>query len=188
MADPRVQQAIMEQALAQGLAVAERELDEEIERLDKVKDMDDDDLEKLRMKRLEKMKTMHEKKKKWAANGHGSYSEISDQREFFNEMKKSERVVVHFYRPTTRRCEILDKHLSTLARSHMETRFVKINAEKSPFVCERLQIYMLPTMVLVKNGRTDHSIVGFDEMGGGDDFPTSVLEAVLTAHGILDEE
>jgi hypothetical protein len=44
---------------------------------------------------------------------------------------------------------------------------------------------MLPTLVCVKDGKTDHSIVGFDEMGGRDDFDTSTLEAVLLKHGAV---
>ena len=58
--------------------------------------------------------------------GHGVYSEISDQREFFDAAKKSSRMIVHFYRPTTWRCEVVDKHLETLCRTHYETKFVKV--------------------------------------------------------------
>jgi thioredoxin-like negative regulator of GroEL len=93
--------------------------------------------------------------------------------------------VVHFYRPTTRRCEIVDKHLFALARKHIETKFVRVNAEKAPYLTEKLHIWMLPTLVCVKDGKTDHSIVGFDEMGGRDDFDTSTLEAVLLKHGAV---
>jgi hypothetical protein len=38
------------------------------------------------------------------------------------------------------RCKILDKHLAVLAKKHMETKFCKINAEKTPFLCDRLKI------------------------------------------------
>lgn len=93
--------------------------------------------------------------------------------------------MVHFYRPATRRCEIIDKHLTALARKHIETKFVRIDAEKSPFVAERLKIWMLPTVVLVRDGKTDHSIVGFDELGGGDDFPTEALEQLLLKHEMV---
>ena len=69
---------------------------------------------------------------------------------------------------------ILSKFLFIrLAWSHVETRFVKINAEKNPFLVERLGILMMPTIVLIKNGKTDHAIHGFDEFGGTDDFTTA---------------
>ena len=93
--------------------------------------------------------------------------------------------MVHFYRPTTRRCEIIDKHMFPLARKHIETKFLRVNAEKAPYLTEKLHIWMLPTLVCVKDGKTDHSIVGFDEMGGRDDFTTEALEAVLLSHAAV---
>jgi hypothetical protein len=86
------------------------------------------------------------------------------------------------------RCEIVDSHLATLARKHVETRFIKVNAEKSPFLCERLKIWMLPTIVLIKEGRTDHSIVGFEELGGRDSFTTEDLERLLLKHEVILEQ
>ena len=47
----------------------------------------------------------------------------------------------------------MDSHLSKLAQMHPETRFVKIDAEKSPFLAERLRIIMLPTVALVIKGK-----------------------------------
>jgi hypothetical protein len=48
----------------------------------------------------------------------------------------------------------------------------QINAEKSPFLTERLKIWMLPTLALIKKEKTTDYIVGFNELGGKDDFPT----------------
>jgi hypothetical protein len=88
----------------------------------------------------------------------------------------------------TARCEIVDSHLAPLARKHVETRFLKVNAEKCPFLCERLKIWMLPTIVLIKDGHTDHSIVGFDELGGRDSFTTEELERLLLKHDVVQEQ
>lgn len=65
-------------------------------------------------------------------------------------------------------------------------QFVKINAEKSPFLCERLNIWMLPTMVLVKHSKTVHTISGLDELGG-DRFTSQQLAFLLSKHGVLGE-
>jgi hypothetical protein len=111
--------------------------------------------------------------------------EVTDTKEFFNAAKKSERVVAHFYRGTTPRCEIVDAHLEKLAVSHVETRFIKINAEKNPFLIERLNIIMMPTVVLIRDGHTDHSLCGFDELGGIDDFSTEDLAYVLANYKII---
>ena len=50
----------------------------------------------------------------------------------------------------------------------------QIDAEKAPFLVERLKIWMLPTLALVKLEKTVDYVVGFDELGGRDDFPTKV--------------
>jgi hypothetical protein len=122
-----------------------------------------------------------------APQGHGEYRECHDQKQFFDDLKKEARAVVHFYRPATRRCEVVDKHLGALARKHIETKFMRVDAEKSPFLAERLKIWMLPTIVCIRDGRTDHSIVGFDELGGSDQFTTEQLEQLLLTHGVLME-
>jgi hypothetical protein len=110
---------------------------------------------------------------------------LSDTKEFFNAAKKSQRLVVHFYRGVTFRCQIVDAHLQRLAETHLETRFVKIDAEKNPFLVERLGIIMMPTIVLIKDGKTEHSLIGFDELGGTDDFTTNDIAYVLSQHGVL---
>jgi hypothetical protein len=35
----------------------------------------------------------------------------------------------------------------------LETRFCKIDAEKSPFLCDKLKIFMLPTLALICNSK-----------------------------------
>lgn len=170
-----------------GSAAAEYEdqLDAEIERLDNLKK---DDLEELRRKRMEAMKNEHKKKTEMKAIGHGTYEEVLGEKEFFQEAKKSENVVVHFFRTSAWRCEIVDKHLKSLAVKHWGTRFIKINAEKAPYLAEKLHIWMLPSIVLVKKGKTEHTIVGLDEMGGEEDFPTEALEEVLIKWGVCEEK
>jgi hypothetical protein len=53
----------------------------------------------------------------------------------------------------------MDKHLAILANKHMETRFIKVHAEKSPFLTEKLRIVILPTLALVKNAKVDDYVV-----------------------------
>jgi Thioredoxin len=87
--------------------------------------------------------------------------------------------------PATWRCEVVDKHLRAIAPKHLEARIVRVNAEKAPYLVDKLRIRMLPTIVLIKDGKTDHSIIGFDELGGTDDFTTEQLEEVLAGHGVI---
>lgn len=73
----------------------EEKLDDEISALDR---LDLDDIEALRERRLQQMKKMAEKRNRWISLGHGEYSEIQSEKDFFAVVKASERVVCHFYR------------------------------------------------------------------------------------------
>jgi len=108
---------------------------------------DEDALEVLRARRLEGMKQQQRQRQEWQANGHGRYMELTDTKEFFAAAKASDKLVVHFYRPTTRYCDNVHAHLEKLAQTHMETRFCKIDAEKSEYLVEKLGVVIMPTMV-----------------------------------------
>lgn len=74
------------------------------------------------------------------------------------------------------RCKILDKHLAILAKKHVETKFIKINVEKAPFLTERLRIKIIPTLALLLDGKSKDYVVGFTDLGNTDDFSTEMLE------------
>ncbi|CAF2032116.1 unnamed protein product [Brassica oleracea] len=73
-------------------------------------------------------------------------------------------------------------------KQHIETRFVKIQAEKSPFLAEKLKIVVLPTLALIKNTKVDDYVVGFNELGGRDDFSTEDLEERLARAQVIHYE
>lgn len=60
--------------------------------------------------------------------------------------------------------------------------------EKCPYLAEKLGIILIPTMVMIVNGKTNNSIRGFDEFGGVDDFSTADMAYVLSQHGIINAE
>jgi hypothetical protein len=173
----------VEKSLLKAAEVIEEKLDAEIDLLDNT---DADDLERLREKRLRQLKKQTEQKRELLAHGHGQYIEVTDEKEFFAQCKNTARVVCHFSRDSTFRCKIVDKHLAVLARKHVEAKFVKVDAEKSPFLCERLNVHVLPTIVVFKNGKNEDKIVGFDELGGEDDFATETLEWRLGKTGVIE--
>nr|XP_037274114.1 thioredoxin domain-containing protein 9-like [Rhipicephalus microplus] len=175
-------QAAVARNLLEASKVIEEQIDAEIEKLDK---MADEDLEGLRQKRLDAMKKYEKKKREWLEKGHGEYTELTSEPEFFEACKASEDVVVHFFRESTFRCKIVDKHLAILAQKHVETRFCKISVDRAPFLCDRMKIRVLPTIVLFKDFKSKDFIVGFDDLGGVDDFSTEMLEwRIARAHVI----
>jgi hypothetical protein len=179
----------MEDAIAQQqmLAVAEtieKAVDDELERIDM---MDDQDMAVIRRNRLKQVLEMQKRKDTWVARGHGRYHEITEEKEFFDFVKKSERVVVHFGRSATSRCAVVDRHFSELATKHFETLFLRVDCERVPTLPQRFNVLMLPTIMLVEGGNTFHSIIGFDDFGGRDDFKTEVMEDVLHHYGMVND-
>eukprot|EP00897_Mesotaenium_endlicherianum_P006622 jgi/Mesen1/5989/ME000304S05013 len=175
-------QAIEEQVLSVA-KVVEDQLDE---KLHKLQNLDEDDLEQLRERRLEQYKRQAKQAQEWQSLGHGEYQEIPAEKEFFAVVKASKRVVCHFYRNSVP-CKVVDKHLAILALQHLETKFVKLNAEKSPFLAEKLKIFMLPTLALVINAKVEDYVVGLDDVGGVDDFETEALERRLAKAGVINQ-
>jgi hypothetical protein len=65
---------------------------------------------------------------------------------------------------------------------------VQINAEQSPYLTDKLKIWMLPTLALVQNEKIVDYVVGFDELGGKEDFTTDMLAMRLGAKGLINYE
>ncbi|KAL4423229.1 hypothetical protein ABPG77_000021 [Micractinium sp. CCAP 211/92] len=176
-------QHVIEQQVLRAAQEVEAQIDSELHRLE---NLDDDDIERLRQRRIDELKKLQQKRQEWALKGHGEYREV-EEKEFFKEMKGEERMVCHFYRSSLP-CQVIDKHLAILAARHMETKFVRVHAEKAPFLTERLKVWMLPTLAIIKNEKTTDYVVGLDELGGVEDFSTEVLAARLAAAGAIFED
>lgn len=175
-------QQVAQDLLLQAAQAAEKVLDEQLEQLD---NMGDDDLMALRAKRLKELKEKDQKRRQWQDNGHGKLNDLADEKEFFEDVKRSKLMVVHFFRPGTKFCDVVDQHLSKIAAKHLETKFMRINVEKAPFLVDRLKIWMLPTIMIIKDGKTEHSIVGLDELGSNGRFKTEKLESVLADWDVI---
>ncbi|KAM3723368.1 Thioredoxin domain-containing protein [Dirofilaria immitis] len=174
---------VLGEQLLKAVTIAEKEVDRQIEKYD---NLDENDLEAIRQKRLEELKKKQLQRQRWLQNGHGIYEEISDERNFFDATKKSAKVVCHFYLPTTERCKIVDKHLEKIARKYLEIRFIYANAEKFPFLTTRLKIRVIPTIVIIIDAKTVDYIRGFDDLGGIDEFRTETLEWRLSWTKVLE--
>jgi hypothetical protein len=176
----------------------EEEVIAEINKYDALLEANDSELEKIRERRLEQMKKAQAQREKYRSNGHGEYTDLCQgkhgdtAKEFFEATKVSDRMVVHFYRPSTRLCDVFHMHLQRLAERHLETKFCKINVEEvaedgaagsgASYLVDKLGIVVMPTLVIIKDRKAVHHIRGFDELGGSEDFSTDVLEWIIGCH------
>lgn len=123
---------------------------------------------------------------KRVSQGHGEYEELSDEKSFFEKSKLSPNMVLHFYKDGSTRCKIVDHHLKILCAQHLETRFVKLNVTRFPFLTERMKIRVIPTIVSIVDSISKDFIVGFTELGNCDDFSTEMLEWRLARSQVID--
>ena len=94
--------------------------------------------------------------------------------------------IVHFFHKDFERCKIFDMHLRNISKKHTETKFASLDAEKAPFFVTKLQIQVLPTIICFYNGVATDRVVGFEELGGKDEFPELLLVRRLINSGCLD--
>ncbi|GFP88409.1 thioredoxin domain-containing protein plp3a [Phtheirospermum japonicum] len=172
------------EVLANERAQASGSFNEEVD-LDEL--MDDPELEKLHADRIAALKKDAEKRQKLTMQGHGEYREITEG-DFLSEVTGSEKVICHFYHREFYRCKIMDKHLKSLAPRHFTTKFVKLDAENAPFFVAKLAIKTLPCVIMFRKGVATDRVVGFQDLGGKDDFSTRTLEILLLKKGIIEEK
>lgn len=178
--EDRTKEIMEEQKHQKEAAKQQAKMDKE----DKEPDLDeiDSEEERIMQRELEKRQGIASKKKaalkKRLEAKYGQYRDIIET-EFLDTMLKNNKVVCHFYHNDFERCKIMDKHLKIIAEQHPETLFVRINADKTPFFTVKLGIKVLPTVILFVDGKALERIIGFEELGMKDDFPTINLTRKL---------
>ncbi len=118
-------------------------------------------------------------------NNHGVYENVTEEKEILRLTTKVKQCVIHFYHKEFRRCQIMDEHLELLSKKHFKTKFAKIDVENAPFLITKLQVQVLPCLVAFVNGVSVDRIIGFERLGGDDDFKTPQLETLLADSGVI---
>lgn len=172
---------------------AEREKGKKQAMLDDEEEGDDEDsgLREIRANRLKQIRAEERKKQEDLGKGHGQYRHIV-QDDFIKEMTASDVVICHFYHRDFPKCEIMHHHLQKLAQRHIETKFVKIDAEKTMFFVQKLAIRSMPTVVIFFDGVAKDKIIGFDGLvdeetpeNKQDEWPTIRLARLLAEKGAI---
>lgn len=168
----------------EGEETLQHDEDENDSDLELLADEDDEFMKALRVKRMAEMKQEYEKVQKYKHAGQGSYNEINED-EFLSTLNGSKHVIVHFFHDDFPRCKIVDKHLQLIAKRHLETKIVSMDAAKAKFFTAKLQVRTLPTVVTFVDGVSKSRLVGFEDLGGADHFATEDLETWLRQRGML---
>lgn len=150
---------------------------------------DDAELEAIRERRIREMKEMQMKKAEQKSLGHGELRLIT-QDEFLPECTgKSEYVAVHFFHKEFERCKIMDHHLKIIAQKHLSCKFLRMDAEKTPFFIHKLQVKTLPTLIIFREGKAVDRLTGFEGLvidpAEPDKWHTGRLEAWISTTGAI---
>ncbi|KAG9317429.1 thioredoxin-like protein [Chiua virens] len=148
-------------------------------------EIENDDSAALREHGLDQLRLQADKLKEMNQNAHGSYIEITNEKEVVRISANEHRCIIHFYHGNFKRCEIMDKHLAKLAPKFFATRFIRVFVENVPWLVERLSIKVLPCVICFVNGVSKDRLIGFEELGNNDVFETAVLELRLSQCGVL---
>ena len=103
----------------------------------------------------------------------------------FSLSRSTKYSIVHFFHSDFRRCKIIDQHLETLAQKHFDTKVIRVNVEKAPFLVERLNVRVLPCLISFIDGKSVDRLEGFEKLGNTDDFMTPALESYFLAAGVF---
>jgi len=175
----------MDMAIAQSLLSIEKALDDE---MDKMENLGEDDINSIRKNRMAQMKAEAEQTQHNKMNGHGSLTAITDQKEFFNAAKVSNKMIVIFTRKSNPHAQELLQHCEILCKKHLEARFVYIEAENAPFLTDRFNIFMLPTIICIDDNKVKTQHNGLNDLDGSGKYTTGMLEYLLgAADGMLDD-
>ena len=133
--------------------------------------MSDEELERLRLKKMKKLLKKLVGKEKSNTN---KPVELTDQdsRSF---VKSGGLVVVDFWAPWCPPCRYLAPIIKELAREYAgRIKFGKLNVDKNPKTARRYGIRAIPTLLVFKNGSLVDRIIGA--------MPKEMLEAKLKKH------
>lgn len=164
--------------------------DDEFDHL--LNDDEDNELQALRQARIAELKQQQSLRAQHVSLGHGSLRTIT-QDEFLPECTGSSRYVcVHYYHDDFERCKIMDYHLKIIAPEHLEAKFLRIDAAKTPFFVNKLCIKTLPALLVFESGKEIGRLTGFDGLAMNktkpDEWHTGRLQEWIASVGAIQYE
>lgn len=125
--------------------------DVETQHLDEVVD---DDLEALRAMRLAQIRERQMRLEEWKRLGHGKYTELNSDREFFEEVARHDRCIVALFDANMQfDSSLVHGALGRIAPLHLETMFCCIPADKAPMLSTHVAVDRLPVIFLLRGGK-----------------------------------
>lgn len=164
----------------------EADIDELMEHIDK--EFENDNAEqRYRESRMQQMADyMRMVERNVKEKGYGKLSIADDEDEAMKLTVKEGCSVLHFEHENFAKCMHMNDQLSILSRRYLNTRFLRINVNKAPFLVDKLKVKVLPLVLGFRNGQETVRIIGFDKLGNNPEgFDLERLEDVLKSAHVL---
>lgn len=131
---------------------------------------EDKEIESIRERKMRKLLKELEEKRKVG----NEPVQITDSN--FNDIiSKNPVVLVDFWAAWCMPCRMVAPIVEDLAREYSGKVFVgKLNVDENPATADRFQVFSIPTLIIMKNGKEVDRIVGF--------VPKSQIESRLKKH------
>lgn len=130
---------------------------------------EDKELKHIREKKLQLMKAKMEKEKMPTEPAH-----VTDSN-FDSIVNKNALALIDFWAPWCGPCQALAPTVEELCKEYAGKILIgKLNVDENPQTTERFQIFSIPTLVLMKNGKEVDRIVGLA--------PKNHIKAILNKH------
>lgn len=135
-----------------------------MDEIDEEDEGEDPELRRIKMQRLRQLKLEHNQRLENLGKGHGQLLDIT-QDEFIGAMTTSMTTVCLFYHKDFQRCEVMNHHLQKLAQRHIESKFVKIDAEKAPFFVEKVRsrVNQLAAVAVAAAAENENNYCDYDK-------------------------
>lgn len=75
-------------------------------------------------------------------------------------MQSSTPVLVDFFATWCGPCKMQSPIVDELSEKHPEVKFCKLDVDQSPQIAADYQVMSIPTLILFKNGKALHKVVG----------------------------
>lgn len=149
--------------------------------------IDDEFLAQNRQKRLEELQREFNQVDYSVNQGIG-LKDVTKEHELMNFVTAHDLVIIHFYQENFAKCNIVNSLLAQLAQRHLGPLWLSINVKNAPFLVEKLQIKVLPCIVVYKKANLWGKILGYEfvrELTLGYTPNAQDLESYLVGLGVL---
>lgn len=97
---------------------------------------------------------------------------------------KTETLIVHFYNKDFKRCKEMNRVLEEIAPKYPSIQFLCAEAEKFPFITQKLEIQELPYLATFTEGYFTGGIIGFQDIGE-EKLDVKLLEGYIRQSSLL---